>query len=254
MSRTRLLITFAAAALAVVLPAAVALAGPGAPPTGLLWDGDAAKGTGVFDALERAPGTITVASMAPFGPSFRYETWDNANGMKERCESRGTKGFSLDASKLGQTFYIGWRADLTPMPTTRGRWISFFQLHWAGAGPVGGPVTVRTLGDGQIHLQYVAPNGHLDKNIWSAPLPVGQWMSIVVGFKMTRDNSWFLQFWFNGRQQTFSNGSMTWNGPLFKGDHINVKWGVYRSGPNSGHAVEWVNHPRIGTTLASVMP
>ncbi len=38
------------------------------------------------------------------------------------------------------------------------------------------------------------------------------------------------------------------------GSHVNVKWGVYRSGPNSGHAVAWLNRPRFGTTYADVAP
>jgi hypothetical protein len=249
--------------MALALPAAIALAGQSSPAqpdaraaaAGLVWDGDASKGTGVFDGLEKAPGSITVANAAPFGPSFRYETFDNANGHKERCESRGTKGFVLNSSKIGQTFFIGWRANLNPMPITRGRWISFWQLHWSGSGVSGGgPMTLRTLGDGQIHLQYVAPKGGFDKNIWSAPLPVGKWFSVVLAIRIARDNTGSIQFWFNGSPQRFSNGATTFNGATLAGDHVNLKWGVYRSGPNSGHAVEFVNHPRVGTTFQSVAP
>ena len=247
-----------AAAVALAVPAAVAsaeqFAAAPAAPAGLLWDGDAAKGTGVFDGLERSPGTITVADAAPFGKSFRYETWDNKNGSKERCESRGTKGLRLDASKLNQTFYVGWRAKFNPMPIAKGRWAAFWQLHWSGAGPGGGPMTIRTMGRGDINLQYVSPDGKVDQNIWTAPLPLNTWSTFVVVFRLAKDKSGFIEFWFNGKQQTFKNGSTRWTGPIFKGHHVNNKWGVYRSGPNSGHAVDWVNHPRIGTTLASVMP
>jgi hypothetical protein len=52
--------------------------------------------------------------------------------------------------------------------------------------------------------------------------------------------------------QRFTNGSTRWTGPTFKGTHVNNKWGVYRSGPNKGRAVNWVNHPRLGTTYDSV--
>ncbi len=38
------------------------------------------------------------------------------------------------------------------------------------------------------------------------------------------------------------------------GSHVNVKWGVYPTGPNSGHAVAWLNRPRFGTTYADVAP
>jgi hypothetical protein len=32
-----------------------------------------------------------VVSDATYGKCFRYETWDNPDGTKERCESRGLR-------------------------------------------------------------------------------------------------------------------------------------------------------------------
>src|SRR5437763_6860172 len=62
-----------------------------AAPSGVLWMGDPARGTRVFDGLERAPGTITVAKDPITNtPSFRYETWQKS-GDKSRCESRGLR-------------------------------------------------------------------------------------------------------------------------------------------------------------------
>jgi Polysaccharide lyase len=232
-----------------------------AAPAGLLWEGDASRGTKVFEALEQAPGKITVADdpQGRYGRSFRFETWDNANGSKERCESRGIrtadgKVLRLDSSAVNKTFYVGWKSLLDPMPVASGRWVSFWQLHWSGAGPGGGPMTIRTLGDGKIHLQYVAPNGSVDRNIWSAPLQKGKWVDFVVAFKLARDGSGYVEFWYNGVQQKLANGSTRWTGPLFKGTHVNLKWGVYRSGPNSGHAVQYVNDPELGTTYDAVKP
>ncbi|OLB79363.1 MAG: hypothetical protein AUI14_10415 [Actinobacteria bacterium 13_2_20CM_2_71_6] len=242
---------------AVVLPGgAVALAAQSVPAAapGLLWEGDAAKGTSVFQALELQPGKVTVANdpTGRFGPSFRYETWDNG-GKKSRCESRGVAGVNLDASKLGTTFYVGWKAywDVT---IAKGHWTSFWQLHWSGAGPGGGPMTVRTIGDGKLALQFVSADGKFDRNIWTSPLPMRQWDSFVVAFRLARDSSGFVQFWYNGVPQMFINGSTSYPGPVFKGDHVNLKWGVYRSGANTGHGVEFVNDPKLGTTYDSVKP
>src|SRR5256885_1450985 len=83
---------------------------PAAAPAGLLWEGVASKGTSVFQALEKSPGSITVANdpTGRFGPSFRYETWDNG-GTKSRCESRGGSGVNLDASRIGPAGYVGWK-------------------------------------------------------------------------------------------------------------------------------------------------
>jgi hypothetical protein len=224
-------------------------------PAGLLWEGVASKGTSVFGGLERSPGTITVANdpTGRYGPSFRYETWHNSNGAKSRCESRGVNGFNLDGAQVNKVFYVGWKA-YWDTPIAKGHWTSFWQLHWTGAGPGGGPMTVRTIGDGKLALQYVSPNGKTDKNIWTTALPMKQWNSFVVAFKLARDGSGFIQFWFNGVQQRFVDGSMQWNGPIFKGTAVNLKWGVYRSGANPGHGVEYVNDPKLGTTYDAVKP
>ena len=245
-------------AAAIVIPGAVAAAQQTARPAAapdVLWEGDPAKGTGVFQALERSPGTVTVANdpKGQFGPSFRFETWENG-GTKSRCESRGVKGVDLDSSQLNKTFYVGWRALLDPMPITKGRWISFWQLHWSGAGPGGGPLTVRTLGDGNIHFQYVSPDGKVDRNIWSAPLPLGRWFTVVVAFRLAKDGTGYLEFWFDGTQVTFVNGATRYSGPIFKGTHVNLKWGVYRSGANKGHAVQYINGAKLGTTYEAVKP
>jgi hypothetical protein len=162
-------------------------------------------------------------------------------------------GVNLNASKLGQTFYVGWKA-YWDVQITRGRWQSFWQLHWSGAGPGGGPLTVRTLGDGRLYFQVVSADGRSDRNVWSAPLPMRQWSTFVVAFHLARDNSGFYQFWFNGAPQTLLGGSTTYHAPVFKGDHLNLKWGVYRSGANKGHGVEFVNDPKLGTTYDSVKP
>jgi Polysaccharide lyase len=265
-SRRPLIPLIAVAAISITLPAP-SLAGQPAPrdgvsaaaPAGLLWDGDPARGTGVFDALERDPGSITVADEGQYGRSFRYETWDSADGSKERCESRGMRNpdgslFRLDRSRLNQTYYVGWRSKLNPMPITRGRWIAFWQLHWSGAGPGGGPMTLRTLGDGNLYVQYVSPDGKVDRNIWQSPLRINQWSSFVIAYRLTTDSTGYIEFWYDGVQQKFTNGSTRWTGPIFKGTHVNNKWGVYRSGPNKGRAVNWVNHPRLGTTYDSVAP
>jgi hypothetical protein len=234
-----------------------------AAPAGVLWEADPNRGTSVFDGLERAPGTITVADdpKGQYGRSFRYETWDNADGTKERCESRGLRRpdgsvLSLNSSQEGKTFYVGWRALWNPMPTSSGRWIALYQLHISGQSsgqPSAGPFVLRTLGDGQLHFQLTSPDGS-DRHIWNAPLSLNKWNSFVIGFKLARDASGWVEFWYNGVQQKFTNGSTRYAAATLWGDHVNHKWGVYRSGPNSGHAVAYLNQARLGTTYDSVAP
>jgi polysaccharide lyase-like protein len=234
-------------------------------PTGVLWSGDTARGTRVFVGLERAPGTIGVANdpLGQFGPSYRYETWQNPNGQKSRSESRGLRlpngeEFTLNNSRQGQVFYLGWRALWDPMPTQRGAWISFFQLHLTGSGPGAGPFVLRTLGDGMLHFQLISPNGS-SRHIWNAPLVVNRWHTFVIGFRLSRSASGtgagWVSFWYDGVQQTFVGGSTQLPAATLMGSKVNVKWGVYRSSANhTGHAVEWINHARLASDYADAAP
>jgi hypothetical protein len=245
-------------------PARAAQAAVRAAPAGVLWEADPSRGTSVFDGLEKAPGSITVADdpKGRYGKSFRYETWDNADGTKERCESRGLRRpdgtvLSLNSSQVGKTFYVGWRALWNPMPTSSGRWIALYQLHISGQSssqPSAGPFVLRTLGDGQLHFQLTSPDGG-DRHIWNAPLSLNTWNSFVIGFKLSRSSSdGWVSFWYNGVQQKFTNGSTKYSAATLWGDHVNNKWGVYRSGPNSGHAVAYLNQARLGTSYDAVAP
>jgi hypothetical protein len=262
MSRRRARWTIVAGITAALLLSGVGSAGadPVVTPQSVIWEADPARGTSVFQSLERAPGTITVADdpKGVHGRSFRYETWDNADGKKERCESKGHRrpdGSIFTYNQEGATYYVGWRSLWDPMPITRGRWTAFWQLHWYGAGPGGGPMTLRTLGDGKLHLQYVAPNGSQDRNIWSTALPLGSWNSFVVAVKVSKSASvGYIEFWFNGMKQRFVNGADRYPGATLKGDYFTNKWGVYRSGPNSGRARAYLNHARVGTSYEDVAP
>src|SRR5689334_16050168 len=119
--------------------------------------------------------------------------------------------------------------------------------------PSAGPYVLRTLGDGQLHFQYTPPKGS-DRHIWNTSFKINTWHTFVIGWKISRGSDGWTSFWYNGAQQTFVDGTKQFKGPTLMGNHVNVKWGVYRSGPNSGHAVEWVNQPRFGTTYADVAP
>ena len=231
-----------------------------AAPESVIWYGDPARGTSVFVGLETAPGSITVASdpQGKYGKCFRYETWDNPDGTKERCESRGLRlpngsVYRPGTGTLGQVQYIGWRANWNVNPNS-GHWIAVYQLHISGQSssqPSAGPFVLRTLGDGKLYFQLTGPNGS-DRHIWSANFPVNTWNNFAIGYKVSKGSDGWCEFYFNGKQQTFSNGQTRYPGATLWGDHVNHKWGVYRSGPNSGHAVAWLNHAKLGQTYADV--
>lgn len=227
-------------------------------PQSVIWDGDPARGTSVFDGLERDPGSITVANdpQGTYGRCFRYQTQDWSNG-KERCESRGLRNpdgsvLRLNSSYEGRTLYMGWRALWNVNPNNA--WIAVYQLHISGASggqAKSGPFVLRTVGDGMLHFQLTAPGGST-RHIWSTRFPVNQWNRIVVGMRVSRGGDGWVEFWWNGVQQRFSNGQTRYPGPTLWGSHINHKWGVYRSGGNSGTSVAFLNRARLGTTLSDV--
>ncbi|MFC0438014.1 heparin lyase I family protein [Kutzneria buriramensis] len=251
------------AAMVVGLTAALSAPAAAAPQAALIWQADPSRGTSVFEGVETAPGTVSVVDdpTGRYGQSYRFQTNTN-NGTKSRCESRGLRlpdgtVYKLDDSKAGQTFYVGWRSFWNPMPDKAGAWVALYQLHLDGAptGGVGaGPFVLRTLGDGQLHFQLVSPDGS-SRHIWNAPLKLNAWNTFVIGFKLSRSNSvGWVQFWYNGVQQTFTNGSTQYPGATLMGNHVNNKWGVYRSGVNSGVADAYLNSAKFGTTYQSVAP
>jgi hypothetical protein len=256
-TRRNLLLGATTAALA---PAALAgtVAKADVSPQSVLWDGAPSRGTGVFDGLEQDPGSITVANdpQGQFGQCFRYETHDWSNG-KERCESRGLRNpdgsvLRINDAFVGRTLYMGWRALWNVNPNNS--WIAVHQLHISGESSTqaqSGPFVLRTVGDGMLHFQITAPSG-ANQHIWSTRFPVNQWNRIVIGFKVSRGSDGWVEFWWNGAQQRFSNGQTRWALPTLWGDHLNYKWGVYRSGGNSGSGVAFLNRARLGTSLADV--
>ena len=258
------MIRAAVAALAVglvaTLPAPAVTAAPGA---GLIWQADPGRGTSVFEGVEEAPGTVAEVAdpTGKYGESYRFETNTNG-GVKSRCESRGLRlpdgtVYTLDDSKVGQTYYVGWRSLWNPMPDKTGAWVALYQLHLDGQptnGVGAGPFVLRTLGDGQLHFQLVQPDGS-SRHIWNAPLKLNTWNTFVIGFKLSRSNTvGWVQFWYDGVQQTFTNGAKQFPAATLMGNHVNNKWGVYRSGVNTGVADAYLNSAKFGTTYQSVAP
>ena len=255
----------AAGSTAALAPQDVSAPAPAPPaPSGVIWQANPALGAAAnFAGLETIPGSITIANdpQGRYGPSFRYETGPN-HGVKSRAESRGMRlpdgtVYMLDSTKLGNVYYLGWRALWNPMPITRGSWIAFFQLHMDGPGPSsgGGPFALRTLGDGMLHFQLVTPKGG-STHIWSAPLSLNTWNTFVIGFRLSKSaaTGW-VEFWYNGVQQRFINGSMQYPAATLINSWVNTKWGVYRSGSNRGGTADaYMNHATLGRSYSDVIP
>ena len=79
----------------------------------------------------------------------------------------------------------------------------------------------------------------------------------MIGFQVSRDPAQpgWLEFWYNGQQQTFTNGQ-TRHEMLMKPDtdYVTDKWGVYRSGNVSGDGTAYLNAAKVGTSYQVVAP
>ena len=222
-----------------------------------LWVANTANGTNVFEGLEEAPGTISIVSdpKGKYGQVYRYNTWDDKSVTKERCESRGTRGFR---PALGGTYYIGWREMWNPMPTN-GSWVAFWQMHGYGPAGQGAPLVLRVQNGSPNLLMQNGVNGQ-DVNFWSTPLRLGVWNTFVVEVHLgkTASTGW-VQLWYNGIPQIFINGKTRYNAPLWDskpGSFVLFKWGVYRSSTlnGKGPASTYLSGAKIGLTYADVNP
>jgi hypothetical protein len=224
----------------------------------VLWTmGNQATSTSVFEGLEEAPGHIVVAPdpLGAHGNVFHYDTFDDSAFKKERCESRGTKGFR---PALGGTYFIGWREMWKPMPIN-GSWVAFWQMHGYGPAGQGAPLVLRAV-NGQPNL--VMQNGVNGQNVnfWSTPLRLGVWNTFVVEVHLaTTASAGWVQLWYNGVPQTFINGKTRYNAPLWDskpGSFVLFKWGVYRSSTlnGKGPASTYLSGAKIGLTYADVNP
>lgn len=231
----------------------------------VLWQSDTNRGTGIFEGLEEAPGTIVITNdpLNQQGFVYNYNTWDDTNYAKERCESRGTKTPSGNFRvSYTNDYYIGWRAMWNPMPID-GEWVALWQMHGYGVTGQGAPLVLRCVnGDGNLYMQNGA-NG-VDTNFWHTKFKTDVWQNFVVHvYLSTNFTQGYVEIWYNGVQQTFNNGQTRWYGPTWDNvdgswqDSYNLfKWGVYRSGSlnGKGPAAAYMTDAKIGTTYADVDP
>jgi len=226
----------------------------------VLWSADTSRGTNVFESLEEAPGTIGLAQdpKGQFGMVYKYSTFDDSAFAKERAESKGTVTPTGDFRvALGGTYFIGWREMWNPMPIKGGAWVAFWQMHGYGPPGQGAPLVLRTVNDGNLHLQNNV-NG-TNVNFWTTKFPLGIWSKFVVEVHLATDNTGWVQLWYNGVPQTFINGKTRFNCPTWdakKGSFVEFKWGVYRSGSMNGKgaASTYMSGAKIGVTYADVAP
>ncbi|WP_246025419.1 heparin lyase I family protein [Saccharopolyspora antimicrobica] len=211
----------------------------------VMWDGDAANGTGVFAHIGSEcadPGSVTAVDDPEQGAVWRY---DKPAGLR-RCESRGIKvdGQEYDF-RNGSTYYLGWRSRLSSTVDNN----ATFQWKSYGSHIQNYPVVLKVI-DGKLSLLQRQPDE--TRVIWDQPIRAGEWHSIVLGLHLSDETTGgWVELWFNGERQTFSDGSQRWACRTFDSEN-HPKWGVY--GAEGDDVVNEIDALKIGSEYADVAP
>ncbi len=218
-----------ASTLAVVAPVAAAPA-----PLSVTWQADPADGPGAFNSVQCADGHFKTAD------SVKGKVWVAEQlAQEERCEAVGP---DLAADK---TFYLGWSSKYRITDSTS-RYV--FQLKCSpSTGTANHPIVLKISG-GKLQLEEWTTD-HTSVKLWNAPVSNDQWHDIA--FRIFTDRTQgTIQFWFDGKQQTFSDGSTTYTGTTIDGTRNYLKWGVYHQADET--ATQWFSKIRMGDSLADV--
>lgn len=210
----------------------------------VLWDGDANLGTGVFKILNLEDGAaLDAVNNTTYGKIWRFYKPVGSN----RSEVHAAQGFQ---AAEGDDIYLGWRSQLS-MPSTVTT-NAFFQWKAYGSNMTQNfPIVIKAV-SGNLKLFHFGP-GQIGTELWSTPLSVNSWNRFVVRIKVSRTASvGFIEFWYNGVQQTLTGGSQRYYGRTLDADYCDPKWGVY--GASTTEIYNRIHALKIATTYADAAP
>ncbi|WP_327352399.1 hypothetical protein [Streptomyces sp. NBC_01304] len=208
-----------------------------------LWDGDASGGTGVFGGIEcDAPGSVTAVDH-PRGKVFKF---NKPSGLR-RCEARGIRtgdGYEY-VFKNDSTYWLGWSTCTNTDDAE-----SIFQWKSYPNSTQNYPVEIKVEG-GVLKLFHVDPAAtwHL---IWSRAITADTWKHLALGIHTSDEASTgWIELYYNGEQQTMSNGSTRYPGRTWDGLN-KPKWGTYGADIENTAGIDWVDDLAVGTSYADV--
>jgi Polysaccharide lyase len=244
MKRSRILKTTAAIALCMLFA--------GMAHATLIWNGSASLGLGVFKNLNiQDSGGTYQGNPSPNGsfiqavndPTYGWIWQFYKDNDDRRSEAHGASGFN---PAIGSTYYIGWGFKVTSTVNNN----AIFQWKSYGSPMVQNFPLVIKMVNGSLQLHYFPPNSG-DVVLWSHSVSANTWYKLYLRIKVSDQTSGgSVSFWFNGTQQTLSNGSTSYTGKTFDGSSVDPKWGIY--GAVGTSLSDYVRHLRIGTALSDV--
>jgi len=236
----------------VIIPLCIAMF-CGTANASLIWSGEPGGGLGVFKGINiQDKNDNYVGNPSPNGSYARAATdatygaiWDFYKQANDRrSEAHGANGVN---PAVGNTYYIGWAFKCTSTVNDN----AVFQWKSYGSPMVQNYPLVLKFISGNMVLQYYPPSPASPINIWSHSVSANTWYKIYLRITVSSSTSGGkVQLWYNGSQQTFSNGSTTYTGKTFDGSSVDPKWGKYGAVGTSIH--DYVRHLRIGSALSDV--
>jgi hypothetical protein len=219
----------------------------------VLWTGDPEQGTKVFRLLNLEGGAqVSVVADATYGKVFRFYKPSGSN----RCESSHCTNYR---AAEGDLLYLGWRfkVDMSQSQTTN----AVFQWHSYPTSQIQNyPIVIKTI-SGTLWFEQYNPNGttpvrsstNVRNALWSTPFIPNKWFTVVLAIKYSLDvKQGYVEFWYEGTQQTLRNGSTRFVCRTHDGDYSDPKWGVY--GASNATVTNYVCGLRIGSDYESANP
>jgi len=200
-------------------------------------------------------------------------------GQKRGEFARTTGTVNSYTPSVNDLAYYGWRWKINSTPNINND-ITVWQ--WKTTASNGGNTQNYPLnmeyGDGTLSFNAWGPcypewnscGGSITNRkttLWSTAVPENTWVSIVVGIKMSRnDNVGYVELWFNGEQQTFTNsGFKEYQADLssdrkkafhktYDGDVMYPKWGSYNANSCDYSVNTFYDEMRVGLTSDDALP
>lgn len=208
----------------------------------LLFNGDASLGvSNVWKAINvEQAGSVTTINDETSTLCWKFLKPAGSH----RAEGHGAKNYQANE---GADIYIGWTSKLY-MPTTLKTDAVFQWKSYPTDGSLQNhPVMLRTR-NSKLELELFDSN-HVATVPWSTNLSTSTWLKLVLRMKISRNASvGFIEFWYNGVKQTFSNGSQRVYCRTLDSDYCDPKWGVY--GGDASQVTNIVKKIRIASTYS----
>ncbi|QNK63537.1 heparin lyase I family protein [Pedobacter sp. PAMC26386] len=208
----------------------------------VLFNGDASNGSSnVWKEINvEQNGTITTVNDETGTLCWSF----NKPVGSHRAEGHGAKNYQ---AVEGSDIYIGWTSNINIPVSLKTEAIFQWKAYPTAKASANHPLMLRT-SNGKLELQHFDEN-HVATVPWSIALSSGIWQKFVIHMKVSKDDTiGFIEFWYNGVQQTLSNGSKKLKCRTLDSDYCDPKWGVY--GGDSSLVTHIVKKIRIASTYS----